>query len=82
MPEHPFFPELLAEIGHRGPRATIHCGGNMGPFVSGKEEARATEALAAEALATDHVPTAILAAAKEPTGQFSPMYSAGPITTA
>jgi len=24
MPEHPFFPELLAEIGHRGPRATIH----------------------------------------------------------
>ena len=84
MPEHPFFPELLAEIGHRGPRATIHCGGNMGPFVSGKEEARATDALAAEtlateALATEALPghrsrsTAILVAAKGPTGQFSSM---------
>jgi len=28
MPEYPFFPELLSEIGHRGPRATTHalCG--------------------------------------------------------
>ena len=61
MPEHPFFPELLAEIGHRGPRATIHCGGNMGPFVSGKEEARATDALAAETLATEALATEALA---------------------
>ena len=50
MPEHPFFPELLAEIGHRRSRATMHalwgvtC---MGPIVSG------TEALGAEALAIE-----------------------------
>ena len=31
MPEHSFFPELLAEIRHRGSRATIHCGGQHGP---------------------------------------------------
>ena len=31
MPEHPFFPELLAEIRHRGSWATIHCGGQHGP---------------------------------------------------
>ena len=42
MPEHPFFPELLAEIGHRGPRATVHCVGAL-----------ATQAMAAEALATE-----------------------------
>ena len=54
MPEHPFFPELLAEIGHRGSRATIHAlwGGNMGPIVSATE-ALGAEALAAEALATE-----------------------------
>ena len=31
MPEHSFFPELLAEIRHRGSWATIHCGGQHGP---------------------------------------------------
>ena len=59
MPEHPFFPVLLAEIGHRARIAgnyTRTVEGNMGPIVSGTEalgaEARAIEdALAAEALA-------------------------------
>ena len=31
MPEHSFFPELLAEIRHRGSWETIHCGGQHGP---------------------------------------------------
>ena len=59
-PEHPFFPELLAEIEHRGPRATIQAlwGGNMGHIVSATEafateEALATEAMAMEALAIE-----------------------------
>ena len=50
MPEHPFFPELLAEIRHRARIAgnySYTVGGNMGLIVS------ATEALAAEALATE-----------------------------
>ena len=32
MPEHSFFPEFLAEIGLQGSRATIHCGGQHGPY--------------------------------------------------
>jgi hypothetical protein len=54
-PEHPFFPELLAEIGHRGPRATVHYGGQHGPYRVGAAgtEALATQAIAAEALATE-----------------------------
>ena len=54
MPEHPFFPELLAEIGQRGSRETIHAlwGGNTGPIVSGTK-ALGAEALAAEALVTE-----------------------------
>ena len=55
MPGHPFFPELLAEIGHRGPRATIHAlwGGNMGHIVSATEAFATEEALVTEeALAT------------------------------
>ena len=38
MPEHPFFPELLAEIGHQG-RTAGNCtlwGSNMGPIVLGR----------------------------------------------
>ena len=53
-PEHPFFPELLAEIGHRGPRATVHCGGATWALsCRGGTEALATQAIAAEALATE-----------------------------
>ena len=39
MPEHPFFPELLAEIRHRGSWATIHCGGQHGPHRVGRRGA-------------------------------------------
>ena len=47
MPEHPFFPELLANYPAGNYTRTV--GGNMGPITSD------TEALAAEALATEEV---------------------------
>ena len=55
MPEYPFFPELLAEIGHRGPRETIHAlwGATWALSCRGGTEALATQAIAAEALATE-----------------------------